>query len=85
MCCTFLLLLLQLCAFLPASACIVFPLGENFSTIANIVLKAAITVPLRSLAPAKPSQAAAPKALDICIRSARTGRTLSPAAAVAVT
>lgn len=67
------------------SACIVFPLGENFSTIANIVLKAAITVPLRSLAPAKPSQAAAPEALDICIRSARTGRTLSPAAAVAVT
>lgn len=34
---------------------------------------------------AKPSQAAAPEALDICIRSARTGRTLSPAAAVAVT
>lgn len=70
------------------SACLClhsFPLGENFSTIANIVLKAAITVPLRSLAPAKPSQAAAPEALDICIRSARTGRTLSPAAAVAVT
>lgn len=69
------------CPCLPA-CCIVFPLeGENFSTaaaaasapIANIVLKAAITVPLRSLAPPakqQQQQAASPKALDICIRSA---------------
>lgn len=88
MCCTFLCAVLQLCAFsaracLPA-CCIVFPLeGEKFSTaaaaIANIVLKAAITVPLRSLAPAKQQQAA-PRPWTFASEALRTGRTLSPAA-----
>lgn len=98
MCCTFLYAaaVLQLCAFsaracLPA-CCIVFPLeGENFSTaaaasapIANIVLKAAITVPLRSLAPAKQQKQAgrqaAPRPWTFASEALRTGRTLSPAA-----